>query len=66
MSIDAEPFHLDPDSSAFYRRIDERTFAPTLHAQGAWREDEQHMAPVSGILTHAIDQHEQLMRTVFA
>ncbi len=57
MSTDA-PFHLDPDSSAFYRRLDEHTFAPTLHAQGAWRDDEQHMAPVSGILTHAIDLHE--------
>lgn len=58
MSIHSTPFPLDPDSTAFYRRLDEHRFAPTLHAQGAWRDDEQHMAPVSGILTHAIDLHE--------
>ena len=49
---------LDAVTPAFYRRLGDDLFLPTLHTQGAWREDEQHMAPVSGILTHAIDAHE--------
>ena len=53
-----EPYVLAPDADAFYVRLDEVTFGPTLHTQGAWRDDEQHMAPVSGILAHAIDLHE--------
>ena len=26
--------------------------------QGAWRDDEQHLAPVCGLLVHAIEQHD--------
>lgn len=52
------PFTLDPATAAFYRRLGPTEFAPTVQAQGAWRPDEQHMAPVSGILVHAIDAHE--------
>ncbi|MDV3219846.1 thioesterase family protein [Intrasporangium sp.] len=63
-------FTLEEDVPAFYRRIGDDLYAPTVHAQGAWRDDEQHMAPVSGILTHAIDLHEpregmQLARVSF-
>lgn len=46
---------LDDQSSAFYRRIDDSTFQPTLHAQGVWREHEQHMGPASGLLAHALE-----------
>lgn len=46
---------LDARSSAFYRRIDDRTFQPTLHAQGVWRDHEQHMGPASGLLAHALE-----------
>lgn len=49
---------LDPDSPAYYRRLDAHTYQPTLHAQGAWNPHEQHMAPVSGLLAHAIEEHE--------
>lgn len=42
---------------AYYRRLDETTFEPTLHAQGAWRVDEQHMAPIGGLLAHCIERH---------
>ena len=31
-------------------------FQPTKHAQGAWSEHEQHMAPATGLLTHEISQ----------
>jgi hypothetical protein len=30
-------------------------FESTVHAQGAWNPHEQHMAPVSGILTHCLE-----------
>lgn len=49
---------LDATTPAFYRRVDDNVFLPTLQTQGAWRTDEQHMAPVSGLLSHAIDGHE--------
>jgi len=52
------PRGLDALTPAFYRRLDDDLFLPTLQTQGAWREDEQHMGPVSGILAHAIDLHE--------
>ncbi|MEO6997988.1 MAG: thioesterase family protein [Terracoccus sp.] len=52
------PFSLDSQTAAFYRRLGPDVFEPTVQAQGAWRVDEQHMAPVSGILVHAIDAHE--------
>ncbi len=46
---------LDPNSPAYYRRIDDRTFQPTLHTQGVWRENEQHMGPPSALLAHALE-----------
>lgn len=63
-------FPLEAGVPAFYRRLDEDLYAPTIHVQGAWRDDEQHMAPVGGLLTHAIDRHEpregmQLARVSF-
>jgi hypothetical protein len=51
-------FVLDRETPAFYRRLGPGLYAPTVHVQGAWRDDEQHMAPVSGILAHEIDLHE--------
>ena len=55
---DSTAFALDGDTPAFYRRLGPGLYAPTVHVQGAWRDDEQHMAPVSGILAHEIDLHE--------
>ena len=65
-----EPEYALEDVPAFYRRLDDDLFAPTVHVQGAWRDDEQHMAPVGGLLTHVIDLHEpredmQLARVSF-
>jgi hypothetical protein len=45
-------------SGAYYRRLDAERFQPSGEAQGAWRRDEQHMAPVSGLLAHALECHE--------
>jgi hypothetical protein len=44
-------------SEVYYTRLDDARFAPTGHAGGAWRDDEQHFAPVSGLITHAIERH---------
>lgn len=45
-------------TSGFYERLDEQTFRPTRHTQGAWREDEQHLAPVAGLVVAALEEHE--------
>lgn len=44
--------------TAYYQRLDAARFQPTAHAQGAWNDQEQHMAPVSGLLAHALERHE--------
>ncbi len=43
--------------TAYYRRLDADRFEPTVHVQGAWNDHEQHMAPVSGLLAHALERH---------
>ncbi|WP_226913281.1 thioesterase family protein [Gephyromycinifex aptenodytis] len=50
-----DPGELDADSGSYYRRLDEHTYQPTLHAQGAWQPFEQHMAPVSGLIAHCLE-----------
>ncbi len=57
MDFDSLP-DLIPDDTAYYRRISADTFLPTLNTQGAWNAHEQHMAPVSGLLAHALTTHE--------
>lgn len=55
---------------SYYRRRPGGFFEPTVHVQGVWNPAEQHMAPVSGLLVHAIEEHEpreemQLARITF-
>lgn len=50
--------NLPTDVDAYYVARGDDRYQPTIHAQGAWRETEQHMAPVSGLLVHAIEQHD--------
>ena len=45
-----------PDS--YYRHLGGNRYESTIHAQGAWNPHEQHMAPVTGILVHALEQFE--------
>ncbi len=52
------PAHQGAAASSFYREIGDGFFESTVHAQGAWNPHEQHMAPVSGILTRAIELFE--------
>ncbi|HEY5822381.1 MAG TPA: thioesterase family protein [Propionibacteriaceae bacterium] len=44
------------DETSYYRRIGPGRFRPSAHTEGAWQPGEQHMAPVSGIVVHAIEQ----------
>jgi Thioesterase-like superfamily len=45
-------------AGSYYVPLPDRRYQPTIHVQGAWNEHEQHMGPVSGLVAHAIDQHE--------
>ncbi len=55
------------EDTAYFRRIkpiemseDVRTsyFVSTLHAQGAWQDDELHMAPVSGLVAAELEAYQ--------
>ncbi len=41
---------------AFYVRLGEDRFVSTLHSQGAWRPDEQHLAPASGLILAEVER----------
>ncbi|MDQ6715969.1 MAG: thioesterase family protein [Actinomycetota bacterium] len=43
---------------SYYRPLGDGAYEPTIHVEGAWNPREQHMAPVSGLLAHAIESHE--------
>lgn len=45
-------------SDTFYRALGDGRYEPTVHTQGAWREDEQHMGAPSALIAHCIDRHE--------
>lgn len=45
---------LRTDIPAYYLPLGEGRYQPTNHVQGAWSDLEQHMAPVSGLLVHAL------------
>lgn len=40
---------------SYFERLDAHTFQPTQHTSGAWNVTEQHIAPVLGLLTHALE-----------
>jgi len=42
----------------YYHRHGEGRFESTVHAQGAWNPHEQHMAPVSGVLVHCLENYQ--------
>ncbi len=45
-------------SDSYYLPLADHVWQPTEHVQGAWNDHEQHMAPVAGLLAHALDSHE--------
>ena len=42
---------------AYFERIDDRSFTPSLDTEGAWNLTEQHIAPALGLLTHLVERH---------
>ncbi|GAB6985012.1 thioesterase family protein [Nocardioides pyridinolyticus] len=42
--------------SSYFVRTGPATFLPTAHVGGAWKLDEQHIAPALGLLTHAVER----------
>ena len=48
----------DTTPKAFYLPVAPGVYQPTQHVQGAWQETEQHMAPISGLITHELAMHE--------
>jgi hypothetical protein len=47
--------HAVPVDQTYFRRTGPTTFAPTEHVGGAWRTDEQHIAPAMGLMAHAVE-----------
>ncbi|MCQ9163847.1 MULTISPECIES: thioesterase family protein [unclassified Arthrobacter] len=45
-------------TQAYYRHLGGNLYASTVHAQGAWNDHEQHMAPVTGLMVRALEQFQ--------
>lgn len=53
-ATDSNPMGLRDDVDSYYVPLDDGSFQPTRHVQGAWLPHEQHMAPVTGLLAHCL------------
>ena len=42
--------------NAYFERLGPTTFRATMHVQGAWNEEEQHVAPSLGLIVHAMER----------
>jgi hypothetical protein len=42
----------------YYQSLGGGRFRSTIHAQGAWNEHEQHMAPAAGLMADSLERHE--------
>lgn len=49
-------FMTDSKPTAYFQALGEDRYLPTIHAGGAWRDDELHLAPVAGLLIHHLEQ----------
>ena len=41
---------------SYFERLDAHRFEPTVHAGGAWHDDEQHFSPLGGLLVHETER----------
>lgn len=57
VSSSTDETHPDAGVRAYFRALGAGRYAPTIHAQGTWRTDEQHMACVAGLAVHALELH---------
>ena len=46
------------NTPSYYRHLAANQYVSTVHAQGAWNAHEQHMAPATGIMVHALEQFQ--------
>ena len=46
----------DAGPSAFFVRVDADHFRPTEATGGAWSTTEQHISPMNGLITHAVER----------
>lgn len=42
--------------SSYFERVGAHRFVPTVHAGGAWADDEQHVSPLAGLVVHEIER----------
>ncbi|MFF1481697.1 thioesterase family protein [Streptomyces sp. NPDC058301] len=42
---------------SYYERTGACSYKPTAHAGGAWNADEQHFAPLAGLVVHTVERH---------
>ncbi len=47
---------------AYFKREGAHAFHPTSHVSGAWNEQEQHIAPAIGLLTHMVERDRDQRR----
>lgn len=47
-----------PAADSYYLPLGDGRYQPSRNVQGAWRAEEQHMAPVSGLIAHELTMHE--------
>lgn len=52
------PQHDLATPDAYFVQEGEDRYVPTRHVQGAWRATEQHVAPLAGLLAHAIETND--------
>lgn len=44
------------EPAAYFVRLDERRFRATAHTGGAWSQEEQHIAPMVGLVVHEVER----------
>ncbi|MFI5502776.1 thioesterase family protein [Nocardia asteroides] len=46
----------ETSATSYFQRVGEHRFVPTVHAGGAWADDEQHFSPLGGLIVHEIQR----------
>lgn len=59
---DGMPVDRMKDVTSYFRRLAENRFEPTEHVGGAWNPDEQHIAPMLGLLAHLAEADHDARR----
>jgi hypothetical protein len=50
------------EQAAYFERVGESAFRATTHVSGAWRTEEQHIAPALGLLAHVVEADRDARR----